>query len=149
MLLALGPLPPADVRNWVRFARRVVCELRLDPGDLAGVVDADSLDGWSDLLDSWDAAAVASEDTFRWTDDSIDAEVCAYLLYAMDRVVSSNDVQSRLTPGEAREHAPFTMLVVKSFADGLCSVGTCQSHLVAQVMASLDERMSISVDILA
>ena len=34
MLLELGPVEPADVQQWVRFARRMVCELRLDPADL-------------------------------------------------------------------------------------------------------------------
>lgn len=154
MLLELGPLPPDDVRSWVRFARRVICEVRLDPGDLDGVVPTDALDAWSTLLDSWDSAATEAADDpaggpFRWSDDAADPELAAYLLHTVDRIVHSDDVQGRLTKSESRANTPFTMLVVKAFADGLCAVGTCENHLVSQIISSLQDRLDVPADVVS
>ncbi len=154
MLLELGPLPPDDVRSWVRFARRVICEVRLDPGDLDGVVTTDALDAWSGLLDSWDVHAVGvldldDDSPFRWSDEAVDPELAAFMLHAMDRIVRSDDVQERLTKSESRANTPFTMLVVKSFAEGLCAVGSCESHLVGQIISSLQDRLELPADVLS
>ncbi len=71
------------------------------------------------------------------------------MLHAMDRIVRSDDVQGRLTKIESRANTPFTMLVVKSFADGLCAVGTCQNHLVAQIISSLQDRLDVPADVVS
>ncbi len=141
MLLELGPHPPDHVHSWVRFARRVISELRLDPGELEGVITADALNAWSRLLDTWDGEATDADDCFRWSDADVDDEQACYLLYSLHKCMLSRELTSRLTVDDLRTHSPFTMSVVKSFADGLRAVGNCQTHLVDQVLATLGSRV--------
>lgn len=136
MILELGPVAACDVQQWARFARRAVCELRVDPADLAGVATPDFLDQCSRLVDEWDRDASLGRRQFRWS-GTIDAELAEYLLHGLDRCLHSPRLGQLTTTVELVAHRPFTMHVVQSLMDGLSTEGRCSEHLCDQVRASL------------
>jgi hypothetical protein len=140
MLLELGPLASPDVQLWARFARRIICEVRVDPDDLDGVVSADLLDEWQRLIDTWDRAASTGSDDFRWS-APIDAELAEYLLHGLERCLHSSLVQERATLTERCIHAPFTFHVLQGFLDGLAAEGHVHEQYVDQVRGSVGQRL--------
>ncbi len=140
MLLELGPLPTDAVLQWSRVARRVICELRLEPGDLDGIVSDDLLAGWAHLIDGWETSASEHRGTnpsldFRWS-HTIDTEMAEYLLHGLDHALHSPHLRSRFTDEEAKAHWGLTCCVVQAFVDGLSTEGHCHEHYVDQVRAS-------------
>ncbi len=136
MLLQVGPIPTDDINQWTRIARRILCELKVHPGDLDGVITDDLLDGWSDLIDTWStAAAECAPDQFCWFND-IDNEQAEYLLHGLDIGVHSTVLREQLTDDEVARHRSITLTIVQAFIDGLSAEGRCQEHLVDQVRAS-------------
>ncbi len=135
MLLQLGPIPTDDIHGWTRFARRIVCELRVHPGDLDGVVTDDLLDAWSQLIDTWATATLDDRDQFCWFDD-VDNEQAEYLLHGLDSCIQSNQLRSHITNDEDDRHRPTTLAIVQAFVDGLSAEGRCQMHFVDQIKAS-------------
>lgn len=140
MLIELGPLAAENVQHWARFARRVICEFRVDPDDLAGIVSSDLLDQWQSLIDRWDFAAGNGASEFRWSDD-IDPEMAEFLLHGLDRCLNSHAVIEVSTAKERCRHASFTFHVVQSFVDGLTGEGRCQQHYVDQVRVSMGQQL--------
>jgi hypothetical protein len=136
MLLELGPVPAGDVQQWARFARRMVCELRVDPADLAGVATPDFLDRWDVLIDRWESDAAVSNHEFRWS-ESFDPELAEYLLHGIERCLRSPILTERATAIERVANGPFMMHVVQSFVDGLSAEGCCSEQLCDHVRASL------------
>lgn len=140
MVLELGPLPARDVRDWSRLARRMICELRVDPGDLAGIATEDSLNTWAGLVDQWDtraSEAEADDIAFRWSGDHVDTELAEYLLHTLVITMKADVIHNQLSANDVTLHQPFTMLLVQAFVDGLSAEGSCQLHLVDQVRDSL------------
>ena len=136
MLLQVGPIPTDDINQWTRTARRILCELRVHPGDLDGVVTDDLLDGWSSLVDAWSTTAAECEpDQFCWFDD-VDNEQAEYLLHGLDIALHLRVVREQLTDSEFDRHRSITMNVVQAFVDGLSAEGRYHEHLVDQVRAS-------------
>jgi hypothetical protein len=135
MLVELGPFAADDVQSWARFARRLIIELRVDPGDLDGVATDDLLDQWSTLIDDW-AEAAASGDTFRWS-HVLDTELGEFLLHGLDRCFHSPAVQARVTGEESLTYRSFTVHVFQAFVDGLDSEGVAHEHYADQIRASL------------
>ncbi len=159
MQLELGPIAVEDVISWTRFARRLICEMKVDPADLAGVASPDLLSAWADMIDNLEhhatsqvsqAAQLAildaptppdtapTPDMFRWT-GSIDVELAEYLLHGLHRCVHSESLLSRITPQERTKQAPFTLHLVQSFIDGLTAEGLCHLQLVDQVRTTLGQ----------
>lgn len=136
MLLELGPVAAGDVQQWARFVRRMVCELRVDPADLAGVATSDFLDQCTQMIDVWERDAALGESEFRWS-QKIEIERAEYLLHGLDRCLHSNGLAERATSEELAAHQPFMMHVVQSLVDALSAEGSCQKHLCDQVRASL------------
>lgn len=136
MLLELGPVAASDVQQWARIARRTVCELRVDPADLAGVATLDFLDQCGLFIDRWEHDAALGQPQFRWS-EHIDAELAEYLLHGVDRCLRSPRVTQLTTTVELVAHQPFMMHVVQSLVDGLSAEGRCSEHLCDQVRASL------------
>ncbi len=134
MQVELGPVQSADVRSWIRLSRRIIAELRVDAGDLAGVVDDDVLCQWSRLIDQW--ALAAGSEWFRWS-QPLDAEVGEYLLHGLEQVFLSGTVQARITPEESMRQRPFTMHVFHSFVDALDAEGMGHVHYADQIRAKL------------
>lgn len=137
MLLQLGPFPTDDLSQWAKTARRIVCELRVDPGELSGIATTDLLDAWSMLIDTWSDAAQRMEvgSPFCWFND-VDTELAEYLLHGLDTCIHSSVVLDRLTEAEIDRQRATTMVIVQAFLDGLQSEGKCHEEYVEQVKAS-------------
>lgn len=136
MLLELGPVEAEDVQQWARFARRMVCELRVDPADLAGVATPDFLDECTLLISELEGAvAVAGEDV-RWS-RQIECDQAEYLLHGIVRCLRSPGLAQRATHDEHLAHEPFIMHVVQALVDGLAAEGSGPEHLCDQVRAAL------------
>ncbi|MDH3683257.1 MAG: hypothetical protein OEV40_25310 [Acidimicrobiia bacterium] len=135
MLVELGPVAAGDVQRWTKFARRVIVELRVDPGDLEGVATEDLLKQWSQLIDEWASIASESEE-FRWS-KALDTEVGEFLLHGLERCFHSPGVRIRITEEEAEAQRPFTMHVLAAFVDALTSEGVGHEHYADQIRASL------------
>ena len=75
MQVSLGPLDADEMNGWLRFARRVLCDLRTEPGDMDSLFAANLLGEWCAMVDSWnDVLIKGSSDiltskvsTPRWT----------------------------------------------------------------------------------
>lgn len=138
MQLELGPIATGDVRDWVRFARRLICQMRVDPADLAGIASPDLLSAWSDMVDRLDEHADLSQDMFRWS-EHVDVELAEYLLHGLHRCVHSESLRSHITAAEQAKHAAFTLHLIQSFIDGLTAEGLCHLQLVDQVRTTLGQ----------
>lgn len=135
MLVELGPVAATDVQSWTRFARRVITELRVDPGDLEGLATEDLLGHWARLIDHW-AAISSGPEVFRWSED-LDGEVAEFLLHGLERCFHSPGVQNRITDDEAGVHKPFTVHVIHAFVDALVAEGVAHEQYADQIRASL------------
>ncbi|MEZ5228311.1 MAG: hypothetical protein R2710_17055 [Acidimicrobiales bacterium] len=140
MLLELGPLAADDVQHWIRFARRMMCEFRVDPCDLEGVATRDFLEQWQSLIDAWERHATTTGPTFRWS-SHLDIELAEYLLHGLERCVRSDAIQALTTTKEQVTHAAFTFHVMQAFVDGLSGQGGCHEHLIDQIRASVGARL--------
>lgn len=140
MLLELGPIAADDVQQWARFARRMICEFRVDPCDLSAVATPDFLAEWQSLVDAWDDHARRSDGTFRWS-SHVDAELAEYLVHGLERCVRSDRVQVLATATERAEYSTFTFHVIQGFVDGLSQQGDGHGQLVDQIRASIGERL--------
>lgn len=136
MLLELGPVDAGEVQQWVRFARRMVCELRVDPADLDGVATPDFLDECTRLISSWEQTIVLDGAQFRWS-EPLDCEFAEYLLHGLVRCLRSPGLAQRATSDELAANEPFVMHVVQALVDGLAAEGSGPEHLCDQVRASL------------
>ncbi len=138
VLLDLGPFPAEDALHWSKFARRIVVELRSSP-EVDRVQTADLLDQWSATIDQWSDQAsrcVAAELPFRWAAD-VEPELAEFLLDGLDRSLHSPAVRQLCTDSEIERQRPFTVLVVRSFIDGLASEGAGCRQYADQVTTSL------------
>lgn len=120
------------------FARRIVVELRSSP-DLAPTVSDDLLDLWSGTIDEWSAAADHCRRTgrpFRWMSE-VDPEQAEFLLAGLDRSLHSPELRRLCTDEEVAQQLPFTVLVLRSFIDGLASESDCCRQYADHVSVSL------------
>jgi hypothetical protein len=138
MVLDLGPCPAEDALSWSKFARRIVVELRSSP-DVEGTVPTGLLDSWATTIDRWSVVAarcVEAGQPFRWVSD-VEPEMAEFLLAGLDRSLHSDTVRELCTEDEIARQRPFTVLVVRSFVDGLLSEGEGCQQYADQVMTSL------------
>lgn len=138
VLLDLGPFPAEDALHWSKFARRIVIELRSSP-DVDRATTMDLLDQWSDTIDQWSDQAnrcVAADLPFRWASD-VEPEMAEFLLAGLDRSLHSQAVRQLCTEAEIERQRPFTVLVLRSFIDGLASEGEGCRQYADQVTTSL------------
>lgn len=138
MQLELGPTAAGDVRDWARFARRLICEIRVEPDDFQGIASPDLLNAWSAMIDALDSHPASFDQMFRWT-GMIDVELAEYLLHGLHRCVHSEALRSRITDEERARHAPFTLHLIQSFVDGLTAEGSCHLQLVDQIRTTLGQ----------
>ncbi|MGI9596249.1 MAG: hypothetical protein ACR2QK_08820 [Acidimicrobiales bacterium] len=141
MVLELGPWPAQDVLRWTKFARRILVELRADPG-CEELVSSDVVELWSRTLDEWSRAAVSvsenEDEPFRW-DSELEPEVVEFLLDGLDKCLHSPTVMGWVTPAEAEEQRAFTIRVVRAFVDGLNAEGRSCRHYADQILVSLGD----------
>ncbi len=140
MVVELGPCQAEDVVRWLKFARRIITELR-STADSEQVLPPDVVELWSQTLDDWNATAIeleASGDPFRWSVE-MEPEVAEYLLHGLDVGLHSPTVLGWMTPAEIEEQRAFTRLVVRAFVDGLAAEGRSGRHYVDQILTSLGD----------
>ena len=138
MLLDLGPCPAEDALSWSKFARRIVVELRSDP-TVGETVPPGLLESWSDTIDQWcDHANRCREagEPFRWASE-VEPEMAEFLMAGLDRSLHSTTVRELCTEDEIDRQRPFTILVVRSFLDGLNAEGEGYRQYADQVTTSL------------
>ena len=138
MVLDLGPCPAEDALSWSKFARRIVVELRSSP-DFDRATSGVLLDLWSRTIDQWSdqARSCAEADRpFRWATD-VEPEMAEFLLDGLDRSLHSSAVRQLCTDDEVERQRPFTVLVVRSFVDGLATEGAGCQQYADHVTASL------------
>ncbi len=138
MVVDLGPSPAEDAMAWSKFARRVMVELRSDPGNDRWVAD-DLVSMWSTTVDGWLDEAVRCQDQqrpFRWSEE-MEPEVAEFLLDGLDRCLRSPILRDVCTPAELRRQRPFTVLVVRGFVESLAAEGKGCKHYTDQIETSL------------
>jgi hypothetical protein len=137
VLLELGPVPSATVVAWTRFARRMLCELRVEPSELADLAVPDLVGPWAQLIDAW-AAEAGDRASFRWSGE-LDEDLAEYLLHGYQRFLRSTVLARRATRAELGDHRAFSLHVAQAFVDGLAAEGR---HLAAaQAYAALGSRL--------
>jgi hypothetical protein len=140
MVVELGPCQAEDAVQWLKFARRIITELR-SIADSEQVLPPDVVELWSQTLDEWNATAIelgASGEPFRWSAD-MEPEVAEYLLHGLDVGLHSPTVLSWMTPVEIESQRAFTKLVVLAFVDGLTAEGRSGRHYADQILVSLGD----------
>lgn len=138
VLLDLGPSPAEDALRWSKFARRIVVELRTSP-DVDRAASGDLLEQWSLTIDQWSEQAIHCQEAglpFRWVSE-VEPEVAEFLLDGLNRSLHSAAVRELCTDAEVERQRPFTVLVVRSFIDGLAAEGAGCRQYADQVSASL------------
>ncbi len=143
MVLEVGPCPVDEVTGWVRFARRILVELKTTP-DRERPIAVDLIELWARTLDMWSVAATeasAAQEQFRWSAE-FHPDVGEFMLHGLDQCLNSPVVMGWITPKEAATQQPFTMRVVRAFIDGLYTEGNSCRHYVDQVETSLGRYMA-------
>lgn len=138
VLLDLGPSPAEDALLWSKFARRIVVELRTSP-DFDRAASGDLLEQWSLTIDQWSDQATRCHQAglpFRWVSE-VEPEMAEFLLDGLDRSLHSAAVRELCTDAEVEGQRPFTVLVARSFIDGLAAEGAGCRQYADQVTASL------------
>lgn len=138
MVLDLGPCPAEDALSWSKFARRIVVEIRSSP-DVGDEVTPALLDSWSAMIERWCETATGCNEAgrpFRWVSE-IEPEMAEFLMDGLDRCLHSPSIQQLCTEDEIVRQRPFTILVVRSFVNGLASEGEGCLQYADQIMTSL------------
>jgi hypothetical protein len=124
----VGPLPSASARAWLRYARRVLDEVKTG----AFSVPSDVVVEFERYLDEWDEAAAS--DTFRW-EGQADPAVVEYLLHAWFNLAKAQS--RRIDAGEASrrppEGAPFYNRLVEALLDALAAEGRAGSAFAEEL----------------
>ena len=121
------------------FARRIVAELRCTRDHEGPTPTDDLLDLWSETIEQWSARARECRDrgqAFRWVAE-VEPEMAEFLLAGLDRSLHSDRVRELCTDEEVERQRPFTVLVVRSFVDGLTSESEGCRQYADQVSTSL------------
>lgn len=139
VLVQLGPVNPSDVDGWLRFTRRVMCDLRTQPAGMATENSRSLITEWNHLIDEWDAALADTEpgEDFVWR-GTIDPDRAEYLLFALQRALTSPAVAASVGPDDRRDHGWFTLHVMQRFIDSLEDEGRAHAEYVEQLRATMN-----------
>lgn len=139
VLIQLGPVQASDVDGWLRFTRRVISDLRTQPGGLPTDDARMRVAEWSSLIDEWDAALAETEpdEDFVWR-GSIDPDRAEFLLFALQRSLSSEAVAESAGPEDMQNHGWFTLHVMQRFIVGLENEGRAHAEYVEQLRAKMN-----------
>lgn len=142
MKVRLGPVKATDMAAWLRFSRRITCDLRTDPGDMASDAALGQVREWNRLLDEWsEELQPATSDAFRVTtgdanfnwDGDFDPERAEYLMHSMQKTIHSATVNKLVTPDDLRKHGWLTLHVMQRFIESLATEGAAQEEYVDQL----------------
>lgn len=142
MELRVGPVPVEEAGSWIKFARRVLVELNNTPSSdelpTTAVVDlwSETIDQWSDIAEQ----AAINRVPFQ-VDSAYDPEFAEYLLHGLEQCLLSRTVATWISPTDAEQQLPFSLLVVRAFVEGLATEGQSAQHYIDQLMASFGQQL--------
>ncbi|NNE96185.1 MAG: hypothetical protein HKN24_09180 [Acidimicrobiales bacterium] len=140
MLVHIGPVGAAQMDGWLRFSRRVLCDLRTEPGDLGRTFAQNLLAEWNKLMDEWaavlDETMRAGQPDFVWKGD-LDPDEGEYLVYSLQRTIRSTTVAAWVSPEDLANHGLITYHVLKRLIDSLESEGVAHHEFVEQMRAEV------------
>ncbi len=142
MKVRLGPVKATDMAAWLRFSRRITCDLRTDPGDMASDAALGQVREWNRLLDEWSAELEpgrsgntllsTGDASFNW-DGDFDPDRAEYLMHAMQKTIHSATVNKLVTPDDLRQHGWLTLHVMQRFIESLVTEGAAHEEYVDQL----------------
>ena len=139
MQVSLGPLDADEMNGWLRFARRVLCDLRTEPGDMDSQFAASLLSEWCAVIDSWNEALInGSSDSnhFVWA-QSLEPDKVEYLLHSLQKTLHSATVAARVTPEDLQSYGIVTLHIMQRFIEALESEGTAHVEYVEQLRSEV------------
>ena len=140
MLVQLGPVDSKQCDGWIRFARRVLCDLRTEPGDLESSFSQNIFTEWNRLIDEWSLRLAASGPRtmgqFIWRGE-LEPDNAEYLLHSLQRALHSATVAARVTPEDLEDHGPVTVHVMQCLIDALESQGEAHVEYVEQLRSEV------------
>lgn len=139
MQVSLGPLDADEMNGWLRFARRVLCDLRTEPGDMDSLFAANLLGEWCAMVDSWNDVLIegSSDRThFVWA-RSLEPDKVEYLLHSLQQTLHSATVAAWVTPEDLQSHGIVTLHIMQRFIEALESEGTAHVEYVEQLRSEV------------
>ena len=140
MLVHLGPVESTQMDGWLRFARRLSCELRTEPGDMGSDFSHDTLTEWNLLIDQWtmtlEATGLHDTSQFVWRGE-LDPDKAEYLLHSWQRATRSATVAAWITPDDSAAHGLVTYHIMKRVIDALESEGVAHVEYVEQLRSEI------------
>jgi hypothetical protein len=136
--------------GWLRFTRRVMCDLRTEPGDMAVGGAKTLIASWNHLLDEWhaDLSDLPPGQDFVW-EGMLEPDQAEYLLHALQRSLRSTKVSSRVNRGDMQLHGWMTLHIMERFIDSLETEGRAHAEYVEQLRSSMSrfaERLAPETD---
>lgn len=132
----LGPLGAQQMEGWLRFSRRVLCDLRTAPGDMNSRFASSLLAEWCDLTDRWQAALSSDGSDFAWSDD-LEPDKAEYLLHSLQQTLHSATVAAWVTADDLAAHGTVTYHIMRRFIDALESEGVAHVEYVEQLRSEV------------
>lgn len=139
MLVHLGPVESEQMEGWLRFARRVLCDLRTEPGDMGSSFSQNLLAEWNRLIDQWSLTLSSTrqrDDEFVWRDE-LEPDKAEYLLHSLQRALHSATVAAWVTPEDMTNHGLVTFHIMQRFIDSLESEGEAHVEYVEQLRSEV------------
>lgn len=124
--------------GWLRFTRRVMCDLRTEPGDMAVSGARTLISSWNKLLDEWhtDLSELPPGQDFVW-EGILEPDHAEYLLHTLQRSLRSTKVSTRVNPDDMQRNGWMTLHIMERFIDSLESEGRAHAEYVEQLRSSM------------
>ncbi len=132
MLVHLGPVDAPQMEGWLRFARRLMCDLRTEPGDMDSQFAKSLLNDWCDLVDDWAAQLNLGEKSFSWRGD-LEPDKAEFLLHSLERALHSATVAAWVTEDDLAAHGVVTFHIMQRFIESLEGQGSAHAEYVEQL----------------
>ncbi len=132
--------------GWLAFSRRVMCDLRTEPGDMASDSNFGVVLEWNRLMDEWAAAIAAAapsnsllpsgESDVTW-EGEFDPDRAEYLMHSLQKTMHSATVDALVTEEDIQHHGWLTMHIMSRFIDSLENEGRAHAEYVDQLRQSI------------
>ncbi len=140
MLVHLGPVDSKQMEGWLRFARRLLCDLRTEPGDMSSRLSKSLLTEWNKLIDQWSVSLSIDKQNssrdFMWRGE-LESDKAEYLLHSLQRTLHSATVAAWVTPDDLAKHGLVTFHIMQCFINSLESEGVAQFEYVEQLRSEV------------
>ena len=131
----IGPAPSDSALAYVAMSRDRLADLKGDPGDLAAVLTPFVVDTFNEMLDAWEAAALARP-VFRWESD-LDVETVEHVFHAFYVIVGwANERYPDAPDDDVQLRRPFRLALTNGFLDALESEGSASAELAEALRES-------------